>query len=55
MNLPVLDDEISQNKLKQYEENLRQLNLDKIERKTCRFVMPEQVEEYARIRAREEL
>lgn len=53
--MPILDDEISQNKLKQYDENLKQLNLEKIERVTCRFVMPEQVEEYAKVRAKEEI
>lgn len=53
--MPVLDDVISQNKLRQYDENLKQLNLEKIERMTCRFVMPEQVEEYAKVRAKEEI
>lgn len=53
--MPVLDDEVSRNKLKQYDENLKQLNLEKIERITCRFVMPEQVEEYAKVRAKEEI
>lgn len=52
--MPVLDDEVSQNKLRQYEENIKQLKKEKIERKTSRFVMPEQVEEYARLRAKEE-
>lgn len=52
--MPVLEDHISQSKLRQYDENLKQLHLDKIQRATCRFVMPEQVEEYARIRAKEE-
>lgn len=53
--MPVLEDEISQNKLRQYDENVKQLNLEKIERITCRFVMPEQVEEYAKVRAKEEI
>lgn len=53
--MPVLEDHISQSKLKQYDDNLKQLNLEKIHRITCRFVMPEQVEEYARIRAKEEI
>lgn len=52
--MPVLNDEVSQNKLRQYEENMKQLKKEKIERKTSRFVMPEQVEEYARVRAKEE-
>lgn len=53
--MPVLEDSISQNKLKQYDENIKQLNLEKIERITCRFVMPDQVEEYAKVRAKEEI
>lgn len=53
--MPVSEDPISQNKLKQYDNNVKQLKLEKIERITCRFVMPEQVEEYAKIRAKEEI
>ena len=53
--MPVSDDRISQSKLKQYDENVKQLKLEKIERITCRFVMPEQVEEYAKLRAKEEM
>ena len=53
--MPVLEDHISKAKLTQYEQNLTQMNLKKIQRITCRFVMPEQVEEYARIRAKEEI
>ena len=53
--MPVLEDEISQSKIKQYDDNLKQLNLDKLERKTSRFVMPEMVEEYAKKRAKEEI
>lgn len=53
--MPVLEDHVSQSKLKQYDDNLKQLNLEKIQRVTCRFVMPEQVEEYAKIRAKEEI
>ena len=41
--------------LKQYDENVKQLKLEKLERITCRFVMPEQVEEYAKVRAKEEM
>lgn len=53
--MPVSEDQISQSKLKQYDENVKQLKLEKIERITYRFVMPEQVEEYAKIRAKEEI
>ena len=53
--MPILEDQISQNKLKQYDENLKHLNLEEIERKTSRFVLPEKIEEYAGARAKEEL
>ena len=53
--MPVSEDRVSQSKLKQYNENVKQLKLEKIERVTCRFVMPEQVEDYAKIRAKEEI
>ena len=53
--MPVSEDRISQSKLKQYDENVKQLKLEKLERITCRFVMPEQVEEYAKVRAKEEM
>ena len=52
--MPVLEDSISQNKIKQYDDNLKHLHLEKIQRITSRFVMPEQIEEYARARAKEE-
>ena len=53
--MPILDDHISQNKLKQFDNSLKQMNLEKLERTTHRFVMPEKVEEYAKIRAKEEI
>lgn len=53
--MPVSEDRISQSKLKQYDENVKQLKLEKLERITCRFVLPEQVEEYAKVRAKEEM
>lgn len=52
--MPVLNDEISGRKIEQYEKNLAKLNLEKLAGMTYRFVMPEQVEEYARMRAKEE-
>ena len=52
--MPILEDSISQGKMKQYDDNLKHLNLEKIQRITSRFVMPEQIEEYARARAKEE-
>ena len=53
--MPVLTDDISQRKLKQYEDTLEQLDHSRVERITHRFVMPERVEEYAKIRAKEEV
>ena len=53
--MPVMGDPISQNKLKQYDENIKKLQLEKVDRTIHRFVMPEQVEEYAKIRAKEEI
>lgn len=53
--MPILEDEVSQRKIEQYNKNLEQLRLEKLKRITCRFVMPEQVEEYAKIRAKEDI
>lgn len=52
--MPVLEDPVSKRKLEQYAYNLKQLHLEKIERITYQFTMPEQIEEYAKIRAKEE-
>lgn len=52
--MPVQKDEISERKLQRYEQNVDCLKLEKLRRITCRFVMPENVEEYAKIRAKEE-
>lgn len=53
--MPILEDEVSKRKLQQYEANLKHLNLEKIERITRQFVLPEEIEEYAKIRAKEEM
>lgn len=53
--MPILEDDISRRKLQQYERTIEQLNLEKLERITYRFVMPEQIEEYAKARAKEEM
>lgn len=53
--MPVLEDDISKRKIQQYEENLKQLNMEEVESMTFRFVMPDNVEEYAKIRAKEEM
>ncbi len=52
--MPILEDSISERKLQRYENNLEQLKLDNLWRNTYRFVMPANVEEYAKIRAKEE-
>lgn len=52
--MPVLEDDVSKKKLEQYAYNLKHLGLDRIERITYPFTMPEQIEEYAKIRAKEE-
>lgn len=52
--MPVLMDEISQRKIRQYEETIRRLKLEKLSHITYRFVMPEHISEYAKLRAKEE-
>lgn len=52
--MPVLSDTISERKLQQYEKNLAQLKLEKLSNITYQFVMPKHVEEYAKMRAKEE-
>ena len=53
--MPVLEDEVSQRKMQQYDRNIEQLNLEKLTHITHRFVMPENIEEYAKARAKEEI
>lgn len=52
--MPILEDEISKRKLQHYQKNLEQLKLAKLPHNTYQFVMPENVEEYAKIRIKEE-
>lgn len=52
--MPVLDDEISTHKMEQYQKNLEQLKLEKLKRITYQFIMPQNVEEFAKIRMKEE-
>ena len=52
--MPILKDAISQVKVRRYEQMLDRLQMEKIKRSTHQFVMPEKVEEYAKIRAKEE-
>lgn len=53
--MPVLEDDISDRKIQQYEKNLEQLNLLQLTRITHRFVMPDNIDEYAKIRVKEEM
>lgn len=46
--MPILEDDISQAKLRQYEENLEKLNLQKIAFKTHQLVVPEDVGAYVK-------
>lgn len=52
--MPVLDDDRAVQKVQQFERNTEQLKLDRLRRITYRFVMPPNVEEFAKIRMREE-
>ena len=53
--MPILKDEISMRKIKKYETNLERLHLQEVYSKTYTFVMPDNVCEYAKIRAKEEV
>ena len=52
--MPVLEDENSRRKLKQYQDNVEQLKLEKLKRITYQFVMPQNPEGVARILMKEE-
>lgn len=52
--MPVLEDDISNRKIQKYEATLERLGLEKILAITCKFVAPENVEEYVKLRVREE-
>ncbi len=52
--MPVLDDDISTQKMKQYQDNVEQLKLERLKRITYQFVMPQNLEEFARILMKEE-
>ena len=52
--MPVLDDEVSTRKMKQYQNNVEQLKLEKLKRITYQFVMPQNLEEFAKIQMKEE-
>ncbi len=52
--MPVLEDEISRRKVKQYQDNVEQLKLEKLNRITYQFVMPQNPERLAKILTKEE-
>ena len=52
--MPVLNDDISLRKVQQYLKNLDELHLEKLKGITYQFVMPQNVEEFSRIRVKEE-
>ena len=51
---PILQDVVSQRKLKRYETNLNRLGLSRLQDISYQFVMPENINDYAKIRAKEE-
>lgn len=53
--MPILDDEISRQKIKRFDQNVEQMKLEKLPHIMERFVMPEKVEEYAKLRVKEEV
>ena len=53
-DMPVLEDEISRRKVKQYQDNVEQLKLEKLKRITYQFVMPQNPEKLAKILTKEE-
>lgn len=52
--MPVLQDAISERKIKRYESNVERLGLTRLPNISYRFVMPENINDYAKIRAKEE-
>lgn len=52
--MPILEDEISVRKMHQYQKNVEQLKLDRLKRITYQFVMPQNMEEFIKMRVKEE-
>ena len=52
--MPVLEDEISSRKIKQYQNNVEHLKQERLKRITYQFVMPQNLEEFAKIQMKEE-
>ena len=52
--MPILEDSISQGKLRQYEENLKTLQLERLSEKTYSFIVPQDIENVVRRLVKEE-
>ena len=52
--MPILEDSISQGKLRQYEENLQTLQLERLSEKTYSFIVPQDIENAVRRLVKEE-
>ena len=52
--MPILEDEVSQRKVKQYLQNVEKLKLEQLKTNTYQFVMPEDIQKYAKWRVKEE-
>ena len=52
--MPILEDSISQGKLRQYEENLKTLQLERLSEKTYSFIVPQDIENAVRRLVKEE-
>lgn len=52
--MPILEDDISCKKVQRFQENIEKLKLEKLKRITYRFVMPRNIENLVKIRAKEE-
>ena len=52
--MPVLEDEVSKRKVQQYLRNIEKLGLEQLKTNTYQFVMPEDIQKYAKWRVKEE-
>ena len=52
--MPILEDEVSKRKVQQYLRNIEKLGLEQLKTNTYQFVMPEDIQKYAKWRVKEE-
>ena len=52
--MQILEDDISKRKIQRFDKNMEQMKLERLPHTIHRFVMPELVEEYAKVRMKEE-